>query len=301
VAASLVEEIDAVAAASGIRMPRHGALALAAFRGPEAEAAREIEATALDSLAAGEGTGLTAVEWATAVLYNGLGHYGDALAAAQRASDDRNELRFSFWALPELIEAAARSGQPERGAEALRRLTEMTNASGTDWALGMQLRSRALLSDGEIAERHYREAITRLDRTRIRVELARAHLLYGEWLRRGRRRLDARAQLRQANELFLQFGAEAFAERARIELKATGEHARKRIPQTRDQLTPRETQIAHLVAEGATNPEIAAQLFISPSTVDYHLRKAFRKLGVKSRTQLARHVLATGASTTRAA
>jgi DNA-binding CsgD family transcriptional regulator len=301
VAASLVEEIGSVAAASGIRMPRYGALALAAFRGREAEAPRVIEVTALDFLAAGEGTGLRAVEWATPVLYNGLTRYADALVAAQRASDDRNELRFSFWALPELIEAAARSGQRELGAKALRRLTVMTRASGTDWALGIQLRSRALLSDGEIAGRHYREAIARLHRTRVRVELARAHLLYGEWLRRQRRKVDAREQLRRAEEMFLRFGAEAFAERARVELNATGERARKRIPQTRDQLTPRETQIAHLVAEGATNPEIAAQLFISPSTVDYHLRKAFRKLGVKSRTQLARHVLAPGATTTRAA
>jgi DNA-binding CsgD family transcriptional regulator len=176
----------------------------------------------------------------------------------------------------------------------------MTRASGTDWALGIQLRSRALLSDGEIAERHYREAIARLRRTRIRFELARAHLLYGEWLRRERRRVDAREQLRGAEEMFLRFGAEAFAGRARIELKATGERARKRSPETRDELTPREAQISRLVAEGQTNQEIAAQLFISASTVDYHLRKAFRKLGVKSRTQLAHRVLGAGAPLTRA-
>jgi DNA-binding NarL/FixJ family response regulator len=147
-----------------------------------------------------------------------------------------------------------------------------------------------LLCDGEAAECLYREALDRLSGTRLRVDTARAHLLYGEWLRRERRKLDARAQLRQAHEMFLDFGAEAFAQRARVELNATGERARKRIEETRHQLTPQEAQVAHLAAQGATNPEIAAQLFISPSTVDYHLRKAFRKLGVRSRTQLARHV-----------
>jgi DNA-binding CsgD family transcriptional regulator len=174
-------------------------------------------------------------------------------------------------------------------------------ACGSDWALGIEARSRALLSEGEAAEALYREAIGRLARTRIRVELARAHLLYGEWLRRERRRLDAREQLRRAQEMFLQFGAEAFAERARIELKATGERARQRTPDTRDELTPQEAQISRLAAEGQTNQEIAAQLFISASTVDYHLRKAFRKLGVKSRTQLARHLQVNYAPTPRAA
>jgi DNA-binding CsgD family transcriptional regulator len=198
---------------------------------------------------------------------------------------------FSTWARVELIEAAARTGSVASGADALERLSESTGASGTDWAIGIEHRSRALLTDGAAAESHYRTAIEALERTRVRVELARGHLLYGEWLRRERRRLDAREQLRVAHSLFQEFGMEAFAERARVELEATGEHARKRVVETRDDLTPQEAQISRLVAAGATNREIAAQLFISASTVDYHLRKVFRKLGVKSRTQLARHVL----------
>ena len=204
-------------------------------------------------------------------------------------------VRFSTWGLVELIEAAVRTGKPEAAADALRRVSDKTRASGTDWALGVEARSRALLSDGEAAETLYRQAIEALERTRVRVELARAHLLYGEWLRRQRRRLDAREQLRIAHKLFTEFGMQAFAERARVELEATGEHARKRTVETRDDLTPQEAQISHLAADGSTNQEIAAQLFISPSTVDYHLRKAFRKLGVKSRHQLKQHLLQQGA------
>jgi DNA-binding CsgD family transcriptional regulator len=193
--------------------------------------------------------------------------------------------------LVELIEAASRSGKPDLAADALGRLSQTTAASGTDWALGVEARSRAVLTEGDAAEPLYRQAIEALERTRVRVELARAHLLYGEWLRRERRRLDAREQLRTAHELFTEFGMEAFAERARVELEATGAHARKRIVETRDELTPQEVQISRLAADGATNQEIAAQLFISPSTVDYHLRKAFRKLGVKSRHHLKQHLL----------
>jgi DNA-binding CsgD family transcriptional regulator len=300
-AASLVEEVAAIARACGSRIPRYGAVALAALRGREAEGIRVCEEADRDFRTAGEGMQLTGVEWATAVLYNGLGRYEEALVAAQKASQDADNPRYSACALPELIEAASRTGEAELGAEALRRLTEIMRACGNDWALGTEARSRALLSEGEAAESLYREAIDRLARTRIRVELARAHLLYGEWLRREDRRLDAREQLRRAEEMFLQFGAEAFAERARIELKATGEHARQRTPETRDELTPQEVQVSRLAAEGQTNQEIAAQLFISASTVDYHLRKTFRKLGVKSRTQLARHLQANYAPTPRAA
>jgi DNA-binding CsgD family transcriptional regulator len=201
----------------------------------------------------------------------------------------------SNWGLAEQIEATTRSGKPELAAHALAHLQETTRAAGTDWALGIEARSRALISEGERAEGLYSEAIDRLRRTRIRVELARGHLLYGEWLRRENRRLDSREQLRSAHELFSEIGMEAFAQRARVELRATGEHARKRSADSRDDLTPQEAQICRLAADRATNQEIAAQLFISPSTVDYHLRKAFRKLGVSSRRQLKHHVLRSGA------
>ena len=192
----------------------------------------------------------------------------------------------AIWTLTELIEAAVRCGKPERARRAFEQVQETTHAAGTDWALGIEARSHALLSDGDEAEELYQEAIARLGKTSIRVQLARTHLLYGEWLRRRRRRLDAREQLRTAHEFFRDSGVEAFAERARRELQATGERARTRTVETLDQLTPQETQIARLAAEGQTNREIAARLFISASTVEYHLRKALRKLDVKSRTQL---------------
>ena len=172
-------------------------------------------------------------------------------------------------------------------ADALRRLAESTTASGTDWALGVEARSRALLSDGDTAERLYRESIERLGRTRMRADLARAHLLYGEWLRRERRRVDARAQLRIAHDMLDAMGMDAFAERARRELQATGETARKRSVATGDeQLTAQEAQIAGMARDGLSNPEIGARMFISARTVQYHLRKVFTKLGIESRTQL---------------
>jgi DNA-binding CsgD family transcriptional regulator len=293
-AAALVEEVAAVAEATGRHFVPYDALALAVWRGREADASPMIEAGVKEMVARGEGLGLAIIRWASAVLYNGLGRYEEALAAAQEASAYPPELLFYTWGLVELIEAAVRSGRPQSADEALLRLSDKTRASGTDWALGLEARSRALLGDGEVAETLYRQAIERLERTRVRVDLARAHLLYGEWLRRERRRVDAREQLHTAHNSFTQFGIEAFAERARVELEATGEHARKRTVETRDDLTPQEAQISRLAAEGATNQEIAAQLFISPSTVDYHLRKAFRKLGVKSRHQLGRHLVEHG-------
>ena len=264
--------------------PYHG-VGLVALRGREAEARQFIDTARAEVIERGEGAGLSFMDWAECVLYNGLGRYAEALAAAHRVLDHA-ELVPVNWAMPELIEAAVRAGAPELVAETDRRLAERSRASGTDWALGVAARSHALLVDDGRADDLYVEAIERLAGTRVAVELARAHLLYGEWLRRQRRRTDARMELRIAHDMFTGFGAEAFAERARVELEATGERARKRTVDTIDQLTPQESQVARLAARGNTNREIAAQLFISPSTVEYHLRKAFRKLDVKSRIQL---------------
>jgi DNA-binding CsgD family transcriptional regulator len=260
---------------------------LAAFRGREAEAAPLIQSTIEQATAGGQGLAVTWAHRAAAILYNGLGRYEEALAAAREASEHKHVL-VSVFALPELIEAAARTGNPRIAGEAVDRLTETARAGGTEHGLGIEARSRALLSEGEAAERYYGEAISRLGRSRRRPQLARAHLLYGEWLRRERRRREARDELRTALEMFEAMCMEAFAGRARTELRATGERARPRGPGAPEVLTPQEAQIARLVAGHLTNREIAARLFISASTVEYHLRKIFRKLGVTSRTQLAR-------------
>jgi DNA-binding CsgD family transcriptional regulator len=221
-----------------------------------------------------------------AILANGLGRYEEALAAARHASEDTFTLHVSMWALPELAEAAARSGNTEVAAGALERLAETTQAGGTDFGLGLEARCRALLSGGAAADELYREAIDRLGRTRLRPELARAHLLYGEWLRRQGRRVDARGQLRTAHDMLDAIGMEAFAERARRELIATGEKVRRRRTETRDELTPQEEQIARLARDGRTSPEIGAQLFLSARTVEWHLGKIFTKLGIGSRREL---------------
>jgi DNA-binding CsgD family transcriptional regulator len=290
-ASSLNEESNGLAEATGSQIvPPYGILTVAAFRGREVELRRSVETTTEEFIRHGEGIGLTLSLWATALLCNGLARYADAFEAAEQASEDPRELWFANFALIELIEAASRTGREDRATSALQILSESTSASGTPWALGVEARSRALLAHGEGAEKLYREAIDRLEPTRLPVDLARARLLYGEWLRRDRRRIDARQQLRIAYDFFSDAGMEAFAERARIELRATGDQARERTPDALDQLTPQEAQISRLVAEGHTNREIAAQLFISPSTVEYHLSKAFRKLDVKSRTQLARRI-----------
>jgi DNA-binding CsgD family transcriptional regulator len=286
--AALVKDVRAVITATGNPIVPTGAAMLSAFRGREAEARELIAATTSDAMRRGEGHGLSATRWATAVLYNGLGRYPEALAAAQQAADDPDEPLFSTWGLIELIEASARTGEAERAARALERLSTITRAIGTEWALGIEARSRALLSTGEAADRLYRNAIDRLGRTHLSVELARARLLYGEWLRRERRRTEAREQLRTAYELFTEFGMEAFAERARIELKATGETARRRTVEPGGQLTAQEAQIARLARDGLSNPEIASQLFISPRTVEYHLSKVFAKLNISAREQLDR-------------
>ena len=289
-AAALVEEAQALASLMGDGIaPRYGSLGLAAFRGDEDAFMRLVQTGTADFEARGEGLGLTAASWMTALLYNGRGRYEEALAAAAAATRP-GEVWFATFALAELIEAASRTDHPEQGAEALETLRASTGASATPWALGVEARSRALLAEDDAAETLYREAIERLEPTRLRLDLARAHLLYGEWLRRKARRIEARSELRAAYELFTDFGMEAFAARSRIELEATGERARKRDSSTLDQLTPQESQISRLAAEGNTNREIAAQLFISPSTVEYHLAKAFRKLDVTSRTQLAKRV-----------
>ncbi len=224
-------------------------------------------------------------EYATALLHNGLGEYETAVTAAQAACE-QDDLGLVAWALIELVEAAARSDRPDLAADTLTRLAERTQASGTDWALGIEAYCRALVSDGEAADGLYRDAVTRLERTRVAVHLARAHLGYGEWLRREQRRSEARQHLRAAHDMFERFGAEAFAERARRELLATGETVRKRTVETRDVLTPQEAQVAQLAADGRTNPEIGAQLFISPRTAEYHLHKVFTKLDISSRRQL---------------
>jgi len=286
-AASLVAQAESVAEATGSSLAPYGVLALAVFRGQEARAAQLIQTATDDAGRRGEGGGLSSVQWAAAVLGNSLGRYQEALAAAQQASEDSPAVRFAGWALVELVEAAVRSGVPGRAAGALQRLSGMARACPTDWALGAEARSRALVSDGQDAESLYREAIDRFGRAGLRVDLARARLLYGEWLRRQRRRRDARDQLATAYEIFDSVGAAAFAGRARIELRAAGGQARQRAVQTPDTLTAQEALIARLAGDGASNPEIAAQLFLSPATVAYHLRKVFTKLGVSSRSQLA--------------
>jgi DNA-binding CsgD family transcriptional regulator len=289
-ASALTEEADAIAAATGNTGLVFGRLALAAWRGREAEAVEVINAGLEDATARGEGRVLALAGYATAVLYNGLGRYEGAIDGAKRGSEDDDQC-YVGWSLAELVEAEARSGRPEAGAAALPRLEQRARAAGTDWALGVLARSKAVVSEGDVADALYREAIERLERTRMRIELARARLLYGEWLRREERRLDAREQLRAAHDTFSRIGAEAFAERARRELLATGETAPKRTTETRDVLTPQEAQIARMARDRQTNPEIGAQLFISPRTVEYHLRKVFTKLDISSRKEL-RHALA---------
>ena len=285
-AGSVIAEADAVTAATGIRIAPYGGMLLAAYQGREAEASALLTTTIENATARGEGVGVQFARWTTAVLFNGLGRYGEALVAARQASDAAPELFISHWALAELVEACARSGNSDLAAEALEQLVEAPSASGTDWGLGIVARSRALVSEDDAAEALYLEAITRLGRTPLRPELARARLVYGEWLRRENRRMDAREQLRTAYELFISFGADAFAERTRRELLATGEKVRKRSDETRGQLTAQEEQIARLAAEGQTNQEIGAQLFLSPRTVEWHLHKVFTKLGVGSRMRL---------------
>ncbi len=291
-AAALIAEARVIAEATGTRIAPLAAMSLAALRGRESEAAPLIEATMTAGTAGGQGIAVSWARWATAILCNGMGRYAAAEAAAGQASQDMPELFVSTFALPELVEAAARTGNRQLAASAVDRLAEATRAGGTDWGLGVEARCRALVSQGQAAEGLYREAIERLGRTRLRPELARARLLYGEWLRRENRRTDAREQLRTAHDLLSAIGMEAFAERARRELAATGETARKRTAQAAvevsQELTAQEAQVARLARDGLSNPEIGARLFIGSHTVQYHLGKVFAKLGISSRSQLHR-------------
>jgi len=284
-AASLIAEADGLVQATGMAPLKFATLMLAAWRGDEARARALMDAARTEATERGEGMGLGVLEWATALLYNGSGRSAEALAAAERGCADDEDGLFA-WALVELIEAGAHGGATAAAAAALDRLSERTQASGTDWALGTEAGSRALLAEGAAAEALHREAIERLARSRGVVHLARAELRYGEWLRRENRRVDAREQLRAAYERFERMGAAAFAERARRELLATGETAPRRAADTRDALTPQEAQIARMASERQTNPEIGATLFISPRTVEYHLRKVFTKLDITSRREL---------------
>jgi ATP/maltotriose-dependent transcriptional regulator MalT len=284
-AGALMAEADSVSAVTGSPAGPWVALRLRALQGREAEASAAI-ASAVEQAAAGGQVFATYAHWAAAVLYNGLARYEEAASAARQATSNTFEYWVSVWALPELVEAAARVGDIELARDALECLAETTQPAGTDTALGIEARSRALLSDGENAALLYREAIERFGRTGLRPELARAQLLYGEWLRREGRRSDAREQLRTAHHTFAAIGMEAFAERTRRELVATGETVRKRSAETRDELTPQEEQIVRLARDGLSNPEIGAQLFLSSRTVEWHLRKVYMKLGISSRREL---------------
>lgn len=285
-ASALLEDGDAITEATGGAAVKYPALLLAGWRGVDPKELLETFRVELDDVTArGEARGIGGAGYTTAVLHNALGRYDVALAAARQVCE-YDDLGICGLALVELVEAASRSGAREEAAAALQRVQERTSAAGTDWALGVQAWSRALMSDSRAAESLYREAIERLEQTRVTVHLGRARLLYGEWLRRATRRNDARHQLRAAHDLFSQIGAEAYAERTRRELLAAGGSAHSRSDQTRGLLTNQESQIARLARDGLSNPEIGAELYISRHTVDWHLRKVFAKLEITSRKEL---------------
>jgi DNA-binding CsgD family transcriptional regulator len=286
-AGATVAETHSVQQATGIRSAPYGALILSAWRGRAGETMELVETTERDAQTRGEGIGVAICAYAQAVLCNGLGRYEEALAAATAASEHR-EVVAENWGLSELIEPATRTGRTDVAAEAHQRLAKKAEATGTDWALGVAARSRALLTNDQDADGRFLDAIEHLRRTRVRAELARTQLLYGEWLRRMNRRVDARAQLRTAYDEFVSMGMEAFAERTGHELLATGERVRQRSVETRDELTPQERQIAQLARDGLSNPEIGARLFLSRRTIEWHLRHVFAKLGIQSRRDLAR-------------
>jgi DNA-binding CsgD family transcriptional regulator len=286
-AAALIAESDTVATATGSQIPPFAGLTLLPLQGRETEARALIQATLSRAAAGRQGSAATTAWWATAVLCNGLARYDEAVSAAREVTANAVDPWRPMFALPELVEAAARVGDRELAGDALERLAETTRPAGTELALGIEARSRALLSDGATADKLYREAIEHLGRTMVRPELARAHLLYGEWLRRVRRRAAAREQLRTAHRMFIDIGMEAFAERTRRELQATGVHVQRGLAETRDDLTAQERQIALLARDGLSNVDIGARLSLSQHTVAYHLRKVFTKLGISSRRELA--------------
>jgi DNA-binding CsgD family transcriptional regulator len=289
-----IAELEAIMKATGTHIAPYVQMLLAALRG-QSDVLPLIESTIRDAGISGQGLSVQWAEWTSAILFNGLGRYDLALASAQRAAAETTpQLQIYPWALTELIEAAVHTARPEVAAGALERVMAATAPSSTDWGRGIQARCRALLSKGESAERLHREAIERLAKTRRRPDLARAHLLYGEWLRRENRRIDARVQLRAAYDQFASIGMEAFADRARAELQVTGEKVRKRTVETRDDLTAQERQIAALARQGLSTPEIAARLFLSPRTVEWHLRNVFTKLGIHSRRELSRALARSG-------
>jgi DNA-binding CsgD family transcriptional regulator len=289
--AAVAAEADSVAEAIGSRFPSYTAMRVRSLEGKEAETL-DLIAPVIDQAATAEQhTVATPAYWAAAVLYNGLGRYEEAMSAAQQGTTNTSDPSVPTWLLPELVEAAMRAGHHELARSALERLVDTTRSCDTDFALGITARSTALLCAADRAEQAYLEAIDRLARTPLRPELARAHLVYGEWLRRQGRRADARQRLHAAHDLFVEIGMEAFAQRAQRELVATGETVRRRRAtryEQRDELTPQEEQIARLARDGLTNPEIGARLFLSPRTVEWHLTSVFVKLGIRSRRQLPR-------------
>jgi DNA-binding NarL/FixJ family response regulator len=295
VAEQLVAEAQAITTATSSVPIADFSVLIAAWRGDRDSTYAAARAAMAAATARGEGFAVEVAEWGIATLHLGLGEYADAAAAASRAYD-HDGLGFNVWILPELIEAAIRSGDEATARTAFERLTERSSLSETPWARGIEARSRALLSHGAAAERHYVEAIEQLARSQVVVHHARAELIYGEWLRRQQRRVDARLQLRSAYSALDAMGASGFAERARRELAATGDAVRGRTADARDELTPQEAQIARMATEGQTNPEIAAQLFLSGRTVDWHLEKVYAKLGVTSRAELAHTLGASVAS-----
>jgi len=293
-AAALISQADGIVAATGSHLADGTDLRLRALQGSEVEAAGPIARAIEEAEADGGGNVAAWAYWAAAVLYNGLSRYDEAASAARKGADNAFDPWNSTWALPELVEAAARRGDHELALEAVERLAETTRPFDNDAARGIEARSRALVSSGEVAGALYREAIERLARTGLRPDLARTHLVYGEWLRREGQRVNAREQLRKAHQMLETIGMHAFAERARRELVATGEKARKRTDETRDDLTPQEEQIAQLARDGLSNPEIGALLFLSPRTVEWHLRKVFAKLQISSRRGLRAAMPTTG-------